>query len=666
MKTVGINWVAWAAIVAAGWPSTLPVQAATKAEQTRAAAKIVAETLEREATEGVNDRWELLRPATLQAPRCEAAYWQSGFVYDSKRKEWLRWDEVQELAAKDGRLAAYRQTREKYPETVDGQLGLARWCSQHKLEDQARAHLTRVLEFDPNQAEARQRLGFRSVNWTWVGERDIAEAQTFVRKASATAAKWVPRLEKLRDRLTAGNASQREKARDELMAIRDPDAVEAIDTVFCRQTGEMALLGIEVLTNIRSPQAAAVLARQATVSPWPQVRQAAATALRFQEKHDYVPLLLDAAQTPTGPQTQVASPGGSYRPGGSGSPPVRTQYRLDYSVNTYSYNTIEQLKEHPYWYQVPQMRFNRYSPNPVAKTTTTDSVNQAGNRQTVQTREYYVVRDSRIQDRRTQNKVTEYKQILTPVGSYVDPKSMQAAAYQQQQVDAARSRYTSDATAQKTAPCSALAEATGEKGPSSPSQWWDWWYDDNEVYCPSGKSPNTSARPNSKTPASGETQAQRGDCLAAGTLVLAETGPTAVEKVAVGDRVFCCDPETGCLALKPVLRKTLRPEGKLLKIRAGGEEFEASGGHVFWVAGRGWVGARDLREGMRLHTIRGTVPIEGIESGTSRPSFSLVAADFHTFFAGKGMVLTHDNTIRPPTDRIVPGLAAKAVRPVDP
>ena len=178
------------------------------------------------------------------------------------------------------------------------------------------------------------------------------------------------------------------------------------------------------------------------------------------------------------------------------------------------------------------------------------------------------------------------------------------------------------------------------------------------------KTPRTV--PTRKTPASGETQAQRGDCLAAGTLVCAETGPTAVEKVAVGDRVFCCDPETGCLALKPVLRKTVRPEGRLLKIRAGGEEFEASGGHVFWVAGRGWVKARDLREGMQLHTIRGTVPVEGVEPGTLQTTFSLVAADFHTFFAGKGMVLTHDNTIRKPTNCVVPGLAAHAATRLPP
>jgi hypothetical protein len=131
-----------------------------------------------------------------------------------------------------------------------------------------------------------------------------------------------------------------------------------------------------------------------------------------------------------------------------------------------------------------------------------------------------------------------------------------------------------------------------------------------------------------------------------------------VEKVVPGDRVFCCDPETGRLMLKPVLQQTVRPRGKLMKIRAGGEEFQASGGHVFWVAGRGWLKARDLREGMRLHTIRGTVPVEAVEPGTSRASFSLIVADFHTFFAGKAMMLTHDNTIRKPTHCLVPGLAA--------
>jgi hypothetical protein len=647
-------------MVAAAWPWTLSVQAATKAERALAAANIVVEeTLQREAAEGVDNRWQLLKPAILQAPHCEAAYWLSGFVYDAKRKDWLRWDEVQQLAAKDDRLAAYRQTREKYPETMDGQIRLARWCSKHKLEDQARAHLTRVLEFDPNHAEARQQLGFRSVNGTWVNDRDLAEAGTSARKASTAAAKWVPRLEKLRDRLGGGNAGQREKARRDLLALRDPDAVEAINTVFCQETSETALLGITLLQNIPSPRAAAVLAWHAVFSPWPQVAQAAATALQSQEKHDYVPLLLDAAETPTEPQTQVAGNSGSSS--GSSSPDVRMLYRLDHSVSTYSFNTIQRLNEHPYWWQVPQMRYNPVSPYPVAKTTN-NAVTQPGARYTTQQRQYYTVQNGRVQDRVTENNVTVDRQTLTPVGPYAYPRNSPAVPSGQ---PPGASSYGSGAMARQAAPCSALKEATGEKGPGSPSEWWDWWYDYNEVYFPSGKPSKAPDLLSSKAPASAATPAQRGDCLAAGTLVCTETGLMAVEQVAVGDRVFCCDPETGCLALKPILGKTVRPEGRLLKIRAGGEEFQASGGHVFWVAGRGWVKARDLREGMQLHTLRGTVPVEGVEPGALQTTIGLVTADFHTFFAGQGMVLTHDNTIRRPTNRIVPGLAAKAAGPVD-
>ena len=296
------------------------------------------------------------------------------------------------------------------------------------------------------------------------------------------------------------------------------------------------------------------------------------------------------------------------------------------------------------------MRYNPVSPNPVAKKTA-ETVTQGNSVSNVQKREYYYVKNGRIQDLHTDNKVTTVTPKLTPVPAIVYPKYAQQSPYQQQ----ANAPSYSNQPSPGTTACNALTEATGEKAARWPSQWWDWWYDYNEIYQPSGTS-------NSKAIAA-DGEAQRGDCLAAGTLVCTEMGLTAVDKVAVGDRVFCCDPETGCLALKAVLRKTTRPEGRLLKIRAGGEEFEASGGHVFWVAGRGWVKARDLREGMQLHTIRGTVRVESVEPGTLQPTFSLVAADFHTFYAGRAMALTHDNTIRASTDRIVPGLAGKAAKP---
>ena len=201
MKINSIAWGVMAAAFAAGWPWNLPVQAATKADQARTAAKLVQETLEREAKEGVDDRAELLRPVIEQSPNCEAVRWQSGFLYDPKQKEWLRWDEAEQRAGADKQLATYRQTRSNRADTIDGQLSLARWCLSRKLEDQARAHLTRVLELNPDQVEARNLLGYRFINGTWISERDMAEAKERVRKASADLANWMPRLEKLHDQL---------------------------------------------------------------------------------------------------------------------------------------------------------------------------------------------------------------------------------------------------------------------------------------------------------------------------------------------------------------------------------------------------------------------------------------------------------------------------------
>jgi hypothetical protein len=643
MKTFGSLFAVTAAIVAVGWLWPAPVEAASKVEHARAAVKLLEETLKREAREGIADRTELLKPAFELTPP-DAVYWQCGFVFDAKRKEWLRSDEVQQFAAKDSRLAAYRKTREKTADTVDGQIELARWCVKRKLEDQARAHWTRVLELDPNNIEARQRLGFKAINGAWVNEGDIAEAQAKAQQASQAAAKWIPRLEKLRDQLNGDKTSQKEKARKELTALRDPDAVQAIDTVFCRQSLDTALLGVELLKNMPSAQAAGVLAGHAIYSPWPQVRLAAALALQSQEKYNYVPLLIEATQQLLAAQTQAAAANSK----------MCVVYRLDPTVSSYSWNTVERLKEHPQWYQVSNMRFDAKTPNRVAQNTTTTSM-QGGSSVTTQKKEYYVVRDYRLQEKVTQNQVTTRGQKLTAVGAYpVYPKNSMTSPYPLQPA----SQYGSEAPgAQQSPPAGALSVATGATWPKTPDEWWGWWYDDNDVYVSSDKQPNAPNRPKPKPPAEGEIQAQRGDCLAPGTLVRAESGPTPIENIAIGDRVFCCDPETGSLVLKPVLRKTERPKGLLLKIHAGGQQLETSGGQVFWVSGQGWVKARDLRKGMRLHTLRGTVDVDSVEPGSQQSTYGLVVADYHTFFAGRQKILTHDNTIRKPTQRVVPGLA---------
>ncbi len=138
--------------------------------------------------------------------------------------------------------------------------------------------------------------------------------------------------------------------------------------------------------------------------------------------------------------------------------------------------------------------------------------------------------------------------------------------------------------------------------------------------------------------------------------VWTESGPVPVEKVRVGDRVFACDTETGQLGLKPVLKTTIRAKIPLQKISIGGNTIHATGGHVFWASGKGWMKTRDLQPERRLHTILGTVDVANVEPAEPQETFNLVVADFHTYFVGQAKILTHDNTIRRPTTCVVPGL----------
>jgi hypothetical protein len=130
-----------------------------------------------------------------------------------------------------------------------------------------------------------------------------------------------------------------------------------------------------------------------------------------------------------------------------------------------------------------------------------------------------------------------------------------------------------------------------------------------------------------------------------------------IEQINVGDRVLSQDAETGELAYKPVLRTTVREPVKLLKIEFGGESIKCSGGHPFWVCGDGWVKARDLAPGKPFHGVTGTVEIGSLGSAPAEQIYNLIVADFHSYFVGKARILSHDITIRKPTNVVVPGLA---------
>ncbi|MFQ5734519.1 MAG: polymorphic toxin-type HINT domain-containing protein [Planctomycetaceae bacterium] len=148
-------------------------------------------------------------------------------------------------------------------------------------------------------------------------------------------------------------------------------------------------------------------------------------------------------------------------------------------------------------------------------------------------------------------------------------------------------------------------------------------------------------------------------CLAAGTPVWTDRGPVAIDKVRVGDCVLAKNVETGELAYKPVLKTTVRRARPLLKLDIGPRTINVTGGHPFWISGKGWMKARDVTDGMRMHDVTGTTAVRLTGTSKAEPTYNLVVADFHTYFVGEAKVLSHDVTPIEPTDALVPGLVSK-------
>ncbi|MDP6447146.1 MAG: polymorphic toxin-type HINT domain-containing protein, partial [Pirellulaceae bacterium] len=224
---------------------------------------------------------------------------------------------------------------------------------------------------------------------------------------------------------------------------------------------------------------------------------------------------------------------------------------------------------------------------------------------------------------------------------------------------------------------SALNIATNQQLPAEAQQWWKWWNDTNEVFVEGEKQTIVSGavtdieqlvsidqqreasrlRLQQANRSTSSSSRRRHDCLAPGTLIWTSRGAQPVEQLATGDLVLSQDIESGELSYKPVLRATTRPESTLIRITMDHVTIEASGGHPFWVAGVGWTKARDLKPGMNLYGADSMQTITDVGEGQTTASHNLIVADFSSYFVGEQRILSHDNTVRRPTNNILPGLS---------
>ena len=114
-----------------------------------------------------------------------------------------------------------------------------------------------------------------------------------------------------------------------------------------------------------------------------------------------------------------------------------------------------------------------------------------------------------------------------------------------------------------------------------------------------------------------------GICLHCRTKIQTPDGDVNIEDIQAGDQVYACNVDTGEVGVKEVKQTFVREVNILVHTFVGEEEIITTTNHPFYVVGRGFVKAEDLRIGYTLLQLDGsTEKISRIVVRYSRYSYN--------------------------------------------
>ena len=134
------------------------------------------------------------------------------------------------------------------------------------------------------------------------------------------------------------------------------------------------------------------------------------------------------------------------------------------------------------------------------------------------------------------------------------------------------------------------------------------------------------------------------------TKIHTEKGFKAIETIKPGDRVWSENPETNSKALKKVKKIFVREKDSLIRLAINGEVIETTDEHPFYVEGRGFTAAKELKTGDEVRLEDGTAArIESSETRQlDRPVkvYDFEVEDYHTYYVSEQKVLVHNTCAR--------------------
>jgi hypothetical protein len=207
-------------------------------------------------------------------------------------------DRVSRAVAETPAEVEYRRRSPSVSDTVEAQFALANWCRDNGVAEGMRSHLRRVLELDPEHAEARMLLGYQEIDGQWMTRDDVLSARGLVRwkgeyrtpqevalleqaaKTEAEAIAWRTQLAAWRKSLDSHDRDAARNAEASLESLTDPAATaELFKLLADEKTPRIRRLYMKSLGSLGSPDSLGALAQHGIADNDPEVRAEAVQQL---------------------------------------------------------------------------------------------------------------------------------------------------------------------------------------------------------------------------------------------------------------------------------------------------------------------------------------------------------------------------------------------------
>lgn len=568
-----------------------------KAEDVFYGNRMIVSALEAEVKGDFASRERLLKEAAaLEAAPVAQAH--LGLInVGEKKPEWRTIDESIAAAAKDDNLQRYEKRRAQSPDTADGHLTMAKWCLGRNMDAQARAHLARLLEFMPDHAGAREALGYVRLGDKWLSPAEIERMQLNAAAKTKSIEKHGKTLAGWIEKMKSKNAKERESALADFRAYKEPTAVGAVEAILNTPDEPTTKLLIEWMGQVDCYESSLVLARYSLLHPDDALRTLAMEKLVNRPLHDFVPQMLEMLSSPIAIMVQP-----SYDSRGR-----LTGYRQAFGREGMDDKNI----------QIFEKQIQRVSSPALG-------------------RDWGSIR---------------LRTLTALVNAEYDERAQQDAMLDMQlrQLEMERQNALIKQVNERIA--KVVAKVSGRVLTEKADVMWKWWDEYNETeyqkYKPERykKSYYSYSIPEHRI----------SSCFAAGTLVMTQTGPMAIEKIQAGDLVLNKNLQTGELHWRPVLKATVRAPFATVSVRIDDETLRCTTGHLFWVSGFGWKKANELKPGDILHGAKTPARVTFVEAQPAIPTYNLEVADSPNYFVGKNLLLTHDVTPLESNHQTFPG-----------